>query len=397
MKPASPGGPVSARWVKRQVVVGCWSSSRTNRTMATAAVPVAGHGDLTRHIGGPHHVLEDLGRSARRRSRVVQPRRVSRRRHRRGPSPRAVRAPFERRVVRVCEELRVGRVTGADVEHARGLWHGSCRVDHEVQDRFAFPWHLCREARQRLGHWGPFTPRTAQASHEDATARPASRRPIGVSRRRAPPRALYDAPMPVLRAAQRLTRGWTDARRFVFACLAITTASILLYLQPVFDLGFYYDDYPMLAALDDAPGHSWWDLYKSCRAVETAGRPGTCLYHSGVNLLLGNDPAGYHVLSIVFLALGTILLYAVLRRCGMGFWPALLACLLFVVYPGSNSTRLWPTGVGPGTSWPCTSAPCCSRSRHCDGRGASARAASRFLALFALLVFTYEAVIVLSP
>ena len=182
----------------------------------------------------------------------------------------------------------------------------------------------------------------------------------------------------------------------MFACLAITTASILLYLQPVFDLGFYYDDYPMLAALDDAPGHSWWDLYKSCRAVETAGRPGTCLYHSGVNLLLGNDPAGYHVLSIVFLALGTILLYAVLRRCGMGFWPALLACLLFVVYPGSNSTRLWPTGVGAQyilALYLGAVLLAIEALRRQGGRALALHLGS--FALFALLVFTYEAVIVL--
>lgn len=169
-----------------------------------------------------------------------------------------------------------------------------------------------------------------------------------------------------------------------------------MYLKPIFDLGFYYDDWSMLAALGDAPSQSLPGLFDACRTVEPAGRPGTCMYHATVNWILGDGAAGYHILSIVFLSLSAVLLYALLRRFRLGHWAALVVCLFFVVYPGSNSTRLWPTGVGAQYILAVYFGALLlgiEGLRQTGRRSLAFHAAS--FAMFVLLVFTYEAVIVL--
>jgi hypothetical protein len=126
----------------------------------------------------------------------------------------------------------------------------------------------------------------------------------------------------------------------------IAAGAVILYLRPVFGLGFYYDDWVLQAAFDDAPNRSWGGLFAACRDVEPAGRPGGCVYHTLAYSVLGARPAAYHVFSIILLAASTCLLFVLLRRSRVPPWPALLACVLYEVFPGSDATRLWPTAVG---------------------------------------------------
>jgi hypothetical protein len=189
-------------------------------------------------------------------------------------------------------------------------------------------------------------------------------------------------------------RASLSASRLIAPTVTVTVIAVLMYLRPVFKLGFYYDDWILLARMQDAPGDSWSERYAACRDADPASRFGGCLYHASVNFLLGDHTSAYHLLSIGLLATSAVLLYALLRRCRLGKWPSLLACVLFVIYPGSDATRLWPTGVVgqyvlgaylgsvllaivglrrggvPGLVW---------------------HAAS--LALFVLLLFTYEVVV----
>ncbi len=190
------------------------------------------------------------------------------------------------------------------------------------------------------------------------------------------------------------TRALPRPPQLLVAFVAILSASLLLYLQPVFDLGFYYDDWLLQATFGDASGRSLGDLFSACRVVEPAGRPGGCAYHSTVYALLGADPAAYHVLSIVLLVASTLLFYLLLRRCGLGHWPALLVCVLYVVYPGSDSTRLWPTSIGAQYILGAYLAGVllAIEGLRRDGRKALACHIGSLL-LFLLLVFTYEVVI----
>ncbi len=130
----------------------------------------------------------------------------------------------------------------------------------------------------------------------------------------------------------------------VAALLLIAVASSIMYLPAVGEAGFYYDDWLLQAAFGDAGSRSPGDVYGACQ--DPAGRPGGCLYHGTVYLLLGSNIAAYHVMSIVFLIGSTLLLYLLLVRCRVPRAAALIACLLYVVYPGSDATRLWPTSIG---------------------------------------------------
>lgn len=190
-------------------------------------------------------------------------------------------------------------------------------------------------------------------------------------------------------------RRWPDLRLpAAFAFIGASAAA--LYLPAVFGLGFYYDDWLLQATFDDAASSSWRDLFAACRDVEPAGRPGGCVYHATVYKLLGDSPAAYHVLSIVLLAVSTFLLFLLLRRCRMPAWPALLVGLLYVVYPGSDSTRLWPTAVGAQYIIGAFFGGVLLGIAAIQAKGArKALLHAASLALFVLLAFTYEVVLAL--
>ena len=157
----------------------------------------------------------------------------------------------------------------------------------------------------------------------------------GTARVEAPPKQKWRATV----------RPW----RLIVAPVTIVVAAVIMYLRPVFKLGFYYDDWAMLALMKRATGGGFSGRYDACRAYDPAGRFGNCLYHTSANLAFGEHTWGYHLLSVVLVAATALLLFALLRRCRLGFWPALLAGVLFVVYPGSDATRLWAGGLAGAT------------------------------------------------
>lgn len=184
-------------------------------------------------------------------------------------------------------------------------------------------------------------------------------------------------------------------RRRTLTVALIVAASVLMYLKPVFDLGFYYDDWSMISAMSDAPGNGWSARFEACRAIDTGGRAGGCLYHTTVILALGDHPAAYHVWSIALLITCALLLYALLRRCRLGFWPALLVALLFVIYPGSDSTRLWPVGVAAQYVLALYLGALLlgiEGVRRAGGRGRGLAWHAASIGLLVLLLFTYELV-----
>jgi hypothetical protein len=179
------------------------------------------------------------------------------------------------------------------------------------------------------------------------------------------------------------------------AVVAIVTAAVLLYVRPVVELGFYYDDWLLLSAMQDAGG-GWLDRLAACRGVDPAGRIGGCLYHASANFAFGEHASAYHVLSIALLSAGGVLLYALLRRCGLGHWPSLLASVLFVIYPGSDSTRLWPTGLAAQyvlAAYLGALLLAIEGLRRTATRTHALAWHAASLALFVLLLFTYEVVV----
>ena len=185
-------------------------------------------------------------------------------------------------------------------------------------------------------------------------------------------------------------------RRALVVVVTIVAAAVLMYAKPVFDLGFYYDDWSMISAMQDAPGGGWSAAFDACRGVDTGGRAGGCLYHATVITALGDRPAPYHVWSIVLLITCSLLLYWLLRRCRFGHWPALLVCVLFVVYPGSDSTRLWPVGFAAQyvlAAYLAALVLGIEGVRRAGDRRRALACHAASIGLFSLMLFTYELVV----
>lgn len=126
--------------------------------------------------------------------------------------------------------------------------------------------------------------------------------------------------------------------------LGLSVLSLALYLPYALKGGWYYDDWALYETFHRA-GSSWSDQLNACTSYIPAGRKLTCLYHVTEFHFLGSHRFAYHLVAIAFLVAMSVLVYVICRRCRLAWqWSALIAALL-VLFPASDSTRLWPTGA----------------------------------------------------
>ncbi len=129
----------------------------------------------------------------------------------------------------------------------------------------------------------------------------------------------------------------------VAVCLGLGALVSTVYLPYALNAGWYYDDWAIYAQLQDAPSRSFSNLYEAC-AAGGQQRSLSCAYHAAEFGLFGDHRTAYHLASMAFLLLVAVLGYAVLRRCrATPAWAGVTAAL-FVLFPGSDSTRLWAVG-----------------------------------------------------
>lgn len=139
-------------------------------------------------------------------------------------------------------------------------------------------------------------------------------------------------------------RDFASRHRGALVLLGLTALALALYLPYALSAGWYYDDWADYALFKRA-GASWGSQFSACSESIPAGRKLTCLYHVTEFHLFGGDHAAYHLTAIFFLVAMAGLVYAILRRCRVPWqWAALVSALL-IVFPSSDSTRLWPTGA----------------------------------------------------
>jgi hypothetical protein len=176
--------------------------------------------------------------------------------------------------------------------------------------------------------------------------------------------------------------------------LALGVLAIAIWGPPVANLGLYYDDWALMAAFGDAESKSPGDLWDACRDFEPNGRPGGCVYHPLAYLVTGGKVRGYHLLSLVFVWGSAFVLFLLLRACRMRWGLALAVAALWVVFPGSDATRLWPTAAGAQlilALYMLAVLLGIAALRREGGRALALHAAS--LLIFVGLVLTYEIVI----
>lgn len=122
--------------------------------------------------------------------------------------------------------------------------------------------------------------------------------------------------------------------------LGLLALTLAVYLPYALKAGWYYDDWRLAANFQHA-GTSWSAQFDECTATIPAGRGVSCLYLVTEFHLLGDHRSIFALVSIGFLAAMAWMTYLILCRCRLGWtWAALIAVLL-VVFPASDSTRLW--------------------------------------------------------
>ncbi|MBI3298937.1 MAG: hypothetical protein HYZ75_12275 [Elusimicrobia bacterium] len=115
-------------------------------------------------------------------------------------------------------------------------------------------------------------------------------------------------------------------------------------------LGFYNDDYALLAALARAEPDGLLRGFAAEFAKLFWSRPLDILFFPGLYALFGAHPLPYHVMARLLDLACAWQFYRWLKEEGVGDNTALLAGIFVALYPNHDATRLWPSGLVAQTS-----------------------------------------------
>ncbi|MBD2069391.1 hypothetical protein H6F93_18005 [Leptolyngbya sp. FACHB-671] len=120
----------------------------------------------------------------------------------------------------------------------------------------------------------------------------------------------------------------------------VVLISLILYIP---SLGFYSDDWSFLAPLNLSTDQSFLGLFQSVylHQPNVQMRPVQVLYIAGLYWLFGLNPLGYHLINCVFLSLGIVFFYLVLRELKQPRFLALSIPLVYALLPHYSTNRFW--------------------------------------------------------
>ncbi len=139
------------------------------------------------------------------------------------------------------------------------------------------------------------------------------------------------------RPARRLVQGRLPD---IAAVLLLLVAALAIYGRYATKGGWFYDDWRTYAELRDQYGGFFAEL-KACTRTIPGGRTLACVYHAGEYHLLGGHRRAYQFASIAFLVFDAALLYAIALRARLARPWAFLLAAAFLLFPASDSARLW--------------------------------------------------------
>jgi hypothetical protein len=105
-------------------------------------------------------------------------------------------------------------------------------------------------------------------------------------------------------------------------------------------LGFYYDDYSVLAQFSAAHDQSLTGLYHAVRPLN-GQRPLQSLTFASLYWLFGLDPLGYHVVNALLLVVVALLLYLALRELRLPRVVCVALPLVYSTLPHYATNRFW--------------------------------------------------------
>jgi len=125
-----------------------------------------------------------------------------------------------------------------------------------------------------------------------------------------------------------------EGRRATACDSAFVGAIVFLsFVAYVGELGFYSDDWDLLAKMAGARDTSFAGIFSSIDAPLVAMRPGQVAYFSLLFKAFGLNPFGYHVVNGIVLIALAIVCYMVLRGLGESRAVAVSIALVYSLSP----------------------------------------------------------------
>ena len=112
-------------------------------------------------------------------------------------------------------------------------------------------------------------------------------------------------------------------------------------LPHITGLGFYSDDWDLLARLQLAPGQRFVDLFHALYHAQVRMRPGQVAYLVGLYRLFGLEPTGYHLANAAVVILMVLTFHLVLLRIVSQRAISVAIPLLYAVLPHYSTARIW--------------------------------------------------------
>ena len=133
-------------------------------------------------------------------------------------------------------------------------------------------------------------------------------------------------------------------QKLVVAILLVA-ATVLVY-APVRNHEFleYDDDEYITNDVRVQQGLSWDNVIWALTTVETATgnwHPLTTLSHMLDCQLFGLDPAGHHLINLLFHLANVLLLFGVLQRMTGALWPSAMVASMWSRWPGWRNVRMY--------------------------------------------------------
>jgi hypothetical protein len=130
----------------------------------------------------------------------------------------------------------------------------------------------------------------------------------------------------------------------LYDCLFLCAVQLFFVVLYVSHLGFYSDDWTLLAIYTASPDQSPYGLFKSVYTSIPGAhccRPGLAAYLSVLYWLYGLNPLGYHITNAFVWTLAIVLFYLVIRELGASRSLALIVPLVYSVLPHYSTDRFW--------------------------------------------------------
>jgi hypothetical protein len=184
------------------------------------------------------------------------------------------------------------------------------------------------------------------------------------------------------------TRTITRAHALI-DCVFLAAVTAISLVPRIGLLGFYYDDYPLLAKME-ASGGSVLDRYHAVRPA-LGERSFAALLFAVLDWVFGPNALGWHVVNGLLIVAVAVLLYLILRELRSPRVVAVSLPLVYSTLPHYATERFWPDVIGVNLGNACYLLSLYAALRALRSRSVPLAGWLLLVATsFTVMVFTYE-------